>query len=190
MVSFGSNGFEWSSAAEKLETKDKSVFDGVNYFFNKISLNYAYLLDHRFQLGGFASVSRDEYTFYNEQGKNSSSEIKNTKYGLFVLYNFSDEIMDAIYAGVGVSQFNYEEQNSQDLQTYEGSDPFELDDSGTMYEIVLGKRFSLTRWHIDHLTYSPQLSYFRRSHGKDFNEQKIGNGTGFSLYLIKFDFFF
>ena len=190
MVSFGTQGFGWSAAAEGMGAKDGSEFDEVRYFFNELGLNYAYLINKRIQVGGFASFSDEEYKFKTKTGKNSSSVIETYQYGIFSLYNFSDDTMDSYFAGLGVSLTNHEEENSHHLENAEEKIPFELDDKGFVYEFIFGRRFSLKHWNIDHLTFAPQISLYHRNHGKDFDDQRIQNGIGFYFNLIKFDLLF
>ena len=190
MITFGTHGLGWSGDVERLETKSNSRFERVDDLFLNLGINYAYLINSRIQLGLFFQTSHDQYKFYNRDGTSSKSEIESNTYGVFGLYNFSEELSDAFYTGLGLSKYNYEEENAHDLTDAEGKNPFELDDTGKTYEIVFGKRFNLRRWKIDHLTFSPQISFFHRTHAKDFNDQKIGDGMGLKLHIIKFDFLF
>lgn len=190
MITFGTHGLGWSGDAERLETKSNSSFERVDDLALNLGMNYAYLFSSRIQLGLFFQNSHDEYKFYKRSGGSSTSEIESTNYGMFGLFNFSDELSDAFFIGLGASKFNHEEENAHDFTDAEGKNPFELDDTGETYEIVFGKRFNLKRWKIDHLTFSPQISFYHRTHAKDFNDQNIGDGMGFKLQLIKFDFLF
>lgn len=190
MVSFGPSGFGWSGSAEQISTDKGSPFDRVENFLHEISFNYAYRFTDEMQLGGFYQTWHQEYKFYSKNGNSSSSDLETQMYGLFLLYNFSTEINESYFMGMSISFYNYEEENSGDFNNVENKTPFEIDDTGVTYELVWGKRFSLMKWNINHLTYSPQLGIFHRSHGKDFNDQKISEGVGFNIQAIKFDFLF
>lgn len=190
MVSFGTSGFGWSGSAEKIDSKKDSAFDGVENLLNEVSFNYAYRFSERMQLGGFYQTWHQEYKFELRDGSSSSSDQETQLYGLFLIYNFKPEISDSYFLGLSVSFFNHEEENSGDFGEAENKTPFEIDDTGVTYELVFGKRFSLKKWNINHLTYSPQIGIFHRTHGKDFDDQEIVKGMGFSVQAIKFDFIF
>lgn len=190
MVSFGSSGLNWSGSAERISTEKNSPFERVDFFFHHVQFNYAYRFTSNMQIGGFYQTWHQEYTFHTKDGKSSSSDLENSLFGLFLLYNFSERIPESYFVGLSSSIFNSEEENSGDLKNVESKDPFEIDDSGFTYEVIFGKRFSLMKWNIDHFTFAPQLSLFHRTHGKDFNDQKIADGVGFIIQAIKFDFLF
>ena len=143
-----------------------------------------------FSLGGFFHSSHQEHRFYKKGGGASPVEINSQTFGFFTLYNFSDDITNTWFSGLSVSLYDYEQENSHDFAESKDKAPFELDDSGAVYEVVIGKRFTLTRWNINHLTYAPQLSLYYRTHGKDFDDQKILDGVGTNIQSIKFDLLF
>lgn len=190
MVSFGPSGFSWSGSAERISTDKGSPFERVGYFLHDISLNYAYRFSEDMQLGGFYQTWHQEYKFHTNDGSSTSSDLETQVFGLFLLYNFSTKINESYFIGLSTSFYNFEEENSGDFENAENKDPYEIDDTGVTYEVVWGKRFSLMKWNIDHLTYSPQLGIFNRTHGKDFDDQKIAEGVGFNIQAIKFDFLF
>lgn len=190
MVSFGRNGLGWSGAIENMETRSNSIFRGVDYLLNDLALNYAYRINSRIQLGGFYEGSHTEYKFKRKGGGSSTSSIEENRAGLFALYNFDDDINDSWYAGYSYSVTSYEEENSADFQTSEGKGPFELDNLTQSHELILGKRFSLRGFKVDNLSYSPQVRALYRSHGKDFDDQDVGRGAGFSFQPVRFDLLF
>lgn len=190
MISVNSSGFGWSGSVERINTNNGSAFERVEYFLHNIGLNYAYRFNEDMQLGGFYQTWHQEYKFHASEGGTTSSDLETHIYGVFLLYNFSQEINESYFIGLSTSFYNYEEENSGDFKDAENKDPFELDDTGVTYELVWGRRFSLMKWNIDHLTYSPQIGVFHRTHGKDFDDQKIADGVGFNILAIKFDFLF
>jgi len=190
MVSFGPSGFGWSGSSEKIKSNNGSPFEKVESLLTELSLNYAYRFNKRMQLGGFYQTWHQEYDFHLNNGGTSTSDLKTEVYGLFLLYNFSSKFKESYFLGTSISFYNYEEENSGDFGKAENKTPFEIDDTGVTYEVILGKRFSLLKWNIDHLTYAPQVGVFYRNHGKDFDDQEIRNGIGFNIQAIKFDFIF
>lgn len=189
IVSIDSNGLGWSGTFEKMETKSESAFSDVEHLVNNIALNYAYRLTDRFILGGYFRSSNSEYKF-NTSSSSATVEAETQTIGLFALYNFSDTISSAWYTGASVGHFQIEQEVSHNVALEEGKNPFELDDTGMIFEIVAGKRFRLLKWNIDHLTYSPQIGFFHRTHSKDFDDQNVKNGYGVSFQPLKFDLLF
>lgn len=190
MVSFGSQGFGWSGAAEQMGGKSESNFKRVDFSFSNIGLNYAYLFTNRIQVGAFFQTFTQEHRFRKKGGGDAPAQLHSSTFGAFALYNFSDDITNAYFAGPGISSYSYVEENSHDLEGAENKAPFELDDAGMIYELVFGRRFTLRKWNIEHITYAPQLSVFYKTHGKDLDDQGIGNGFGTNIQPIKFDFLF
>nr|MBA2404915.1 hypothetical protein [Bdellovibrionales bacterium] len=131
-----------------------------------------------------------EYKFKAKGGNTAFSKVDTTVYGLFTFYNFSEEINRTYYLGLALSSFTMEEENSHDLTASEGKAPYELDDTGVTYELIFGKRFSFEKWDIKNLTYSPNISFYVRTHGRDFDDQEIDDGVGIAFQVIKFDFLF
>ena len=189
MVSFGTQGLGWSGTIEQMRAKPGSDYRRVDQFLQNLGFNYARRLGQRFQLGGFYQNLHQEYAFHSN-GVASRSDVSVDILGAFVLYNFSDIFQEAIYMGLAFSVFNSEEENSHNFADSEGKAPFEIDDQGQSVELVFGKRFSLKKWEIEHLTFAPQIGIFYRTHGKDFNDQRIGEGVGLSLQIVKVDFLF
>lgn len=190
MISFGRDGLGWSAGGEEIDTKSSSPFSSVKSFFNDLALNYAFRVSSRFQLGAFYQTSHYEYHFKQRGGNTSEAGIEEDQAGLFFLYNFNQDLNDAWYAGYAFSIATYEEENSSALQQAEGKGPFELDDSNTIHEIMFGKRFSLRGFNVDNLAYSPQIKFIYRTHGKDFDDNHIGNGTGVNIQPLRFDLLF
>lgn len=189
IVTVGSNGFGWSGASEKMETNSRSVFADVDYFLSNIGLNYGYRLNKRIVLGGFFLNHQNEYKF-NTPNSSASVKKNTTIVGLYTLYNFSDTLPSAWYAGFSASHFNIAEETSHNAAIAEGKNPFELDDAGEMYEIFVGKRFPLTKWNIEHLTYAPQIGIYTRTHGRDLDDQDVKKGYGYTFQPVRFDFLF
>lgn len=190
MISFGRNGLGWSAGAEEIEGKSSSAFDSIEYFMNNLALNYAYRLGARFQIGGFFQNTKEKYTFERKGGGGSPSEIATMVVGITGIYNFSDDFTQAWYVGANVAHFNYEDEVSHDFANAEGKNPMEQDDTGEIYELFVGKRFSMKKWGINHITYSPNISVYHKKHGKDFKDQRATKGLGTTLQVLKFDVLF
>lgn len=190
MISFGRDGLGWGSTFENIDTREKSNFKSVNYYLSDLAINYAYRINRRIQIGAFYEGSHADYKFEKRGGGKSDVEIEVNTAGIFSFYNFSDDLNDSWYTGLSFAVTSYEEENSKDLQEAEGKGPFELDDFTETFALIAGKRFSLRGFDVDNLAYSPQIRVFYRTHGKDFDDQDVGDGTGFSIQPIRFDLMF
>jgi Autotransporter beta-domain len=190
MISFGPDGLGWSGTSEDIDTRSSSTFSEVKYLLNDLSLNYAYRPNDRLQIGGFYKGTHSEYDFRKKDGGTSSTSIEENQIGLLLLYNFQEDLNDAWYAGYSYSITSYEEENSKDLQTEEEKAPFELDDLTKTHEFIVGKRFSLRGFKVENLSYSPQIRFLFRTHGKDFDDQDVGNGAGVNIQPLRFDLLF
>lgn len=191
MISFGRDGFGLTTAHEDIDTKDNSPFKSVILYFSDIGLNYAYRVSSRVQIGANYSNRHREFRFKSSTGgKHTSVEIEEQTIGAFAIYNFSEDLNDAWFAGYGYSVIKYNEENSPEFQTAEGKGPFEFDDASSKNELFVGKRFSLRGFNVPNLTYSPQISFYMQTHAKDFKDNRIGNGTGVTLQPIRLDLLF
>jgi hypothetical protein len=190
MISFGTQGLAWSGDLEQVSGNKSSHFKRVDYFYHNLSLNYAYLISRRFQFGGFYQNTHKEYQFHAKESSSSPLKVVTDTGGLFTLYNFSDQIMDAYYLGLSFAIFNEEEENSKEFNDAEGKAPFELDDKGEIIELIFGKRTGLKHWNIDHITYAPQIGVYYKTHSKDFKDNRLTRGVGIRVQLIKLDILF
>jgi hypothetical protein len=190
MISFGRNGLGWAGTAEELETKSNSQFKSVDYFLSDISINYAFRISRWFQIGGFYQGSHSEYNFKKRTGESAPLQIESNSVGTFVIYNFSEDLNDSFYVGYSFAITSYEEENSHEFSNAEGKAPFELDDITQTHELIIGKRFSLRGFNVENLAYSPQFRIFYRTHGKDFDDQDVGSGTGLNVQPLRFDLLF
>ena len=190
MITFGRHGLGWTGTAERMQTNGDSTFKNVTYFLSDLSLNYAYRISKRFQLGAFYEGLHREYKFRRKDGGSSPQTIESDTYGLFLIYNFNNNLYDAYYLGLGVSSTTYEEEISHDFADSEGKAPLELDDTNETYELFFGKRIPISIMGFDNLSFSPQIKFFYQTHGKDFRDQDVDYGLGMSLQPIRFDLLF
>lgn len=190
MVMITSQGFGYGGAVEKTDTKNSSVFKNVGINRSNFSLNYAYTITDRIQLGAFYKQSHYDGNLTNKNGGDSDIDIMSNSFGVYSIYNFSDDLFDSYYAGIMYATINSEEEYGHGFTEAEGKAPFELDDSGSLYQIYFGKRFSLKRFGIHNITYSPQIGIYSRTYGKDFSDQGFNKGKGIILDVIRFDVLF
>lgn len=188
-VSMGRNGLGWSGSYESMDTNSRSSFGSVTRIFTDLGINYAYRFN-RFQVGAFYQKTSDEHDFKGRGSGSAPVLVETETYGIFTLYNFSDDISSAWFAGLSIGLHKYTEEISKDFSDAENKAAFELDDSGATYEVLVGKRFSLEKWEIKHITFAPMASIFGKSHGKDFDDQEVESGIGLSLQPIRFDVLF
>ncbi|WP_408098969.1 hypothetical protein ACJVC5_08630 [Peredibacter sp. HCB2-198] len=190
MITFGSQGLGWLGSAEKMETRSSSPFKSVDYFLSNLAINYAYRLYPRFQIGAFYEGVHTEYKFHRRGGSTSSQETEINTLGIFLLYNFHDDIHNAYYIGASASNNSRAEEISHDFTDAEGKAPIELDDTNQIYELLFGKRIPVVMMGFENLSFSPQVRAFYKTHGKDFNDQDVKYGLGFTIIPVRFDLLF
>ena len=177
MFRFAPESFGINSSREVIRPRSSSSFDSVRFEAHNISLNYHYRLDPRWQIGTFFHYEREEFKFEDDSGS-SKIESFSGQFGLNLMYNFADELIDAYYLGGSISYFNREEEISHGISDAEDKAPFELDDVGYEVTLLFGKRYNLKKWGLNTLAFSPSIAFYYRYHGKDFRDQKTREGQG------------
>lgn len=190
MIEVGSRGLGGDTSFETTDGESSSHYKRQEAFYNNFSINYAYLLAPRWQLGIFYEITNQNLKYHRKNNSDSSSDRHFSQIGAFTLYNFSDEIISAYFAGFRYGEFNNEEEFSKDFLEDERKSEFEYDDTGQTYELFLGKRFQIIGFETGGIAYSPQLGIFARKHGKDLKDQGLIYGRGIKLEIIKFDILF
>lgn len=185
MLSLGRTGFSWNHSVEKLNTQKSSALDDLYTFMTDLGLNYSYRFTNRIQLGLFYLHSRNELRFKNVDGGSSSAQIETDEYGLELIYNFHDDILDAWYTSLSFSVINLEEENTSKLSGAESKTPFELDDSSYRTTMMLGKRWDLGSLKMAAVTFAPRIGVYYQTHSKDFSDQKATSGIGLSVEPIR-----
>lgn len=173
-----------------MQTSSSSPFKRVDHLLSNLSINYAYRLYPRFQIGVFYEGYHSEYKFSRKGGGESQQEEIENTYGIFLLYNFSSDIHDAYYVGASASNTNHEEEISHDFVDAEGKAPIELDDTNQTYELLFGKRIPIVMMGFENLSFSPQVRFFYKTHGKDFKDQDVKHGLGATIIPVRFDLLF
>lgn len=186
MISFGSTGFSGSASYERFSTSNSSFLKDFNILKSNLSLNYAYRLSERWQLGVFLSHSDEVRDFQTTNGKKGKVKSFTWHYGLSGIYNFSSDFFNSYYSALTLSIFNHEEEFTH------GSPYYSLEDDrqAEILELTLGKRFSLKNFNISNISYSPDLTVFVANSHKDFNDDGIDHSTGLIIRLLKFDILF
>jgi hypothetical protein len=190
MITFGRHGLGWSGSAERMQTKSPSEFKSVTNIISDLSLNYAYRISRRFQLGAFYEQLSNEYKFKRKGAGTSSQSLETNTLGMFIIYNFHHDLKQAYYLGLSASNSFHEEEVSHDFTDVEGKAPIELDDTNQTYELFFGKRLPISIMGFDNLSFSPQVRLFYQTHGKDFDDQDVDYGLGVSLQPVRFDLLF
>lgn len=190
MVMITSQGFGYGGAVEKAEMKDSSPFKNVTINRNNFALNYAYRLTDGVQLGAFYKQSHYDGNLTSKTGTDADIDQMSNSFGVFSIYNFNDDLYSSYYIGFLFANINTEQEYGHGLTEAEGKAPFELDDTGSLYQIYFGKRFPLKRFGIHNITYSPQISLYSRTYGKDFSDQGFEKGKGIIVDIIRFDVLF
>lgn len=190
MVMISTNGLGASVAVERMNTSSGSKFSKVEKIPENLSLNYAYRITKKQQVGMSFQSIHNELKFEKRGGGSTSSKDKITSVGIFGIHNFDERIQGATYIAGLISYTNIEDEVSHDFSDSEGKAPIEHDDTIMSYEISLGKRFSLEDYNLKNLLYSPSVAVFYNVHAKDFDDQKVTEGWGVGVNVLKFDLLF
>lgn len=185
MVQVTSRGLGAGAAYNHTDPRGSSQFDRFNILKSNIDVNYAYTFRHRWQIGGLLSNQTEERSFRTDSGQKGHVSYRNLLIGATLYYNFSDVLMESFYTGLGVSWLNHEEEFSHNIFNY-----LEDDKNATIYELLIGKRWSLKRWGIENITYSPQVSLYVQRARKDYEDDGLQDSWGVNLDVIKFDVLF
>lgn len=190
MVMITTQGFGFGGSAEDGDTKGSSPFKGSTIDEHNFALNYAYTITDRIQLGAFFKQSRYTNNVKTKSGDDADIDEMTNSFGVYGIYNFSDDLYTSYYLGFMVASINREENYGRGFTEAEEKQPFELDDKGSVYQIYFGKRFSLKRFGIQNITYSPQIALYSRTYGKDFSDQGFDKGKGIIFDVVRFDVLF
>ena len=121
-----------------------------------LRLNYAYQLPMMpmIQLGGRFNYLKDT---------NSSGDIENWGFQVGGIYNLSTDLSNSMYASLYLGMNWNQEYGS----TARGGN---FDDEVLISTLAIGKRYSMERWGVNHLTYTPEIALQSRNSttGGDF----------------------
>ncbi len=151
-----------------------------------LTVNYAYKVSPRIQLGFLASYYADGDETKFKDGTESASKSSELKLYGFLTYNFSEALTSSYY----LTGLLGKEQSSSSTQET-GSPTEKSDDDLTGVGLVFGKRFSLRGLGIFNLTYSPSIGIKRSLVGGDLSsDSKIDTLDSINLDVLKFDLLF
>ncbi len=190
MIKISPIGLGGDASVEGLQSDNDSKYNNATYWIHNISLNYAFLIAPRWQLGAYYKASENKQVFDRKGTGKTTSKRNTTSFGAFIIYNFSPELVSCYYLGLTTGRYNQEEQVSLDFAQDEGKVALEFDDDGENYGLFVGKRFSLKILGIKNISYSPQLTFFYNTHGKDLRDQGLRKGKGLSIEPLKLDILF
>ncbi len=180
-VSFSSNySAGWSGEAFSSQTKNNSKVDSFEGLSGEITVNYAYTLTKRLQVGfAFTNVT-DESTLKLDSGTETKYQTANRSLFLFSLFNFNDEFNKAFYAGGGLATEIKESEIKGTNNDYIASG----------LSVIIGKRFPLTDWGIENLTYAPMVTFTAGLISGDLKDDGVERINTTTLDIIKFDLLF
>lgn len=180
-ISFGSNyNVGWGGSASSGDT-DSKLIDEYDFVDNDLNFNYLHTLGKRAQVG-FSFTSQSDITEIEvKNGSDTDLENRSSSFYLIGVYNFSDNLREAYYAGLSLGKEYY------DLERRGGGDQ-EYDLDGVTF--FLGKRWSLAPIGIENLSYSPMLSFKGARVNGDLEDEGVDHISTIRWDFIKLDLLF
>ena len=189
MVMFGNNfKTEWNGSAGSYDVDSDSGIKDWDVSEGNFSLNYAYRIASRFQLGIHLSANSEKEEAKVRSGGKITAESKSSEVVLFGVLNFSDKLEESFYLGLGLGVANIETESKD--STGGTTDKTDSDSDATIFQVNFGKRIPLTFMGIQNLTYSPSISYTRMKFGGDMEDEDIKSLSSVTLDIVKFDLLF
>jgi hypothetical protein len=185
MVMLNESGFGGYASYEHFSPRSGSIFKEYNILDANLELNYTYSLDNRWQLGGFFANHGHTRRIETNEGRKGKIESDYLVWGLNLFYNFSDDLPNSWLVGGVLAYHNQEEEFDKNIQDF-----LEDDRQAVVFELVIGKRFSLKPHGLANISYSPSISGFITNSTKDYEDDKINLSYGINLHFIKFDILF
>lgn len=183
-LTFGSN-YDTKWYGKSFTADVGSPLDSWEGLDGNLSLAYAYRLTDKFQLGGaFSSRNREEeYEFRN----GTKVETDDSSFSIFAIatYNFSFVLKQAWYLAVAVGREVYETKLTDSFGSSDDAD-YNLN----VFSLIIGKRFSLEKWGLQNLSYSPMITFSGASVDGDLQDEGADTVSTTTLDLIKFDLLF
>lgn len=186
MVIFGHDtrvGF--AGSATKFDPAASSAIDAADISQGNLSLNYAYSISQRFQLGFILKSNSDTTEIKGKNGITVKTEESDFSFYVTGTYNFNDDFFNSFYlgalAGVGASE-------SEATTTGAATTKQEID--ATLFGLYFGKRFTLKSWGIENLVYSPRLQISSVKYGKDYKTMGLEDAMTVDIQLVSFDLLF
>ncbi|HXH29449.1 MAG TPA: hypothetical protein VNJ01_01430 [Bacteriovoracaceae bacterium] len=185
-VSFG-NTFSTAASGSRTSLGLNKDSDAISYLLGDadLSLNYAYKVLPRFQVGGIAGYSNDSEDIKYRDGSTLTEASTDIRIYLFVTFNFSQALSSSYYV---TGLLGKELSDSESKDSALGTTKTDSDKTGA--GLIFGKRFSLRSLGIVNLTYSPSISFKREIAGGDLKKEGTDNLDSITLDLIKFDLLF
>lgn len=169
MVGFNADGVLFGRYAYALR-KDRTEQNAKETQAGSLSLNYAYAIAPLLQLG-------TQLNYFQSEGEGFDFVSKEAMVG--VILNSTEDLRNAFY----VSLFGGMDWSTSKLRSFPESKGEDLKG-----KIALGKRFSLSMFNLENLSYTPQISYSSSSSnfGSSFNDYE----QEFSIDYLVFSVFF
>ncbi len=185
-LSFGhSPGVGWAATSSKGNTDEGLGIDGFKVQTNNLSVNYAYRLNHRWQVGAAVGIVSDEQEMKLDDGE-VETEVRQTHLFAFVTHNFHDEIQNAFFLTALFGRQHFEHASNDKRSSNE----IDLEYDITSYGGSFGKRFTLKHWQRLHVAYAPAVSYFHGKGGGDLGHDGLEKLRTWRVDVLRFDVLF
>lgn len=185
-ISLGNDLMGWHGTGTQTSTDDELGIKAYDLSEGNFNINYMYQVVPKVQIGFiYSSFNETSELSYTSGGK--LTETKDTSELYFqVTYNFNDDLSDSFYITPFIGQFKYDSTTKDTSDSTKLSTEYKVNG----YGIKIGKRFPLTRFNIQNLTYAPQISIGSGKVTGDLKDAGVDSLTQAKLDIIKFDLLF
>lgn len=181
-LTFGNNlGIGWS-ASSTVANETAFDIDDFSIETNNFSLNYAYRVGERWQLGAAMQMLSDEQEMKLAGGE-VETEVRQSHYFLFATYNFHHQIQRAWYLTALIGRQHFEHASNDKRIMVETDLEYDL----TTYGVSIGKRWLMRSFDGAHVTFAPNITYYYGDASGDLGHDGIENLRFVRVDVIRFD---
>lgn len=188
LISITTDGFGWAGSGTSYKfDKDKSTRDEQTTSEGKLALNYAYIFQSRFMLGGeiFYEGSRTKVDFQN--GDDLETNSTTSSLAVILGYNFNENIYNSWWImgklGGAVAKTEVKDSTATPRNT-------DTEVTSGFAALEFGKRFQFSSEKMKAFTFSPSIELRSDQFGKDADDAGVESALTATINILKFDLLF
>ena len=185
IVSIGTDGLGWSGLKKTYKwDEDKSGVSDHTNSESSIKLNYNYVFNNRWMVGGEFSSESSSTTITPTSGTDIKTDTAETSLGLSVGYNFSYNYCCAWWIkgtlGTGTSSDKTVDSTGTDETKFGYS----------FYALTVGKRFSIELFGLKNFSYSPAITMTSAKMTGSTHSDGLNSASELKLDILRLDILF
>lgn len=185
LISIGTDGFGWSGTGTTFEfDDDKTTRDDQTVSNGSFNLNYNYIFNSRFMLGGEVAIEYSKSEIEFDSGREITEEERTSTLALSLGYNFNKDIYNSFWIKGFLGGGRVDTEVEDDINANDS----DSDSSLAFVTLEFGKRFTLGK--MKNFTYSPSIALTSASFGDDAEDAGLESSTTAQLNILKFDVLF